>query len=352
MNKFWSSRLSGITPYVPGEQPKNIKLIKLNTNENPYPPSPKVTAAVNALPAPQYRLYPDPECVSLREAIAETHGVRSEQVFVGNGSDEILAFAFLGLFDPGREIVFADITYSFYPVYAKFFNLDYRLIPLNDDFTVNVDAYCGGNYGVVLANPNAPTGIDMGLDNIERILKSNPDCAVIVDEAYVDFGCESAVGLVDKYPNLLVIRTFSKSRSLAGLRIGYAIGDENLIGALNCVKNCINSYTLDRAALTAAQAAVEDREYFDETRSRIIVTRQRTAAALRELGFTVTDSKTNFLFASHPRISGGELFTELRNRGILVRHFNAPRIDNWLRITVGTDGEMNELIKALGEILN
>ena len=351
MNKYWSSRLAGIKPYVPGEQPKNEKLIKLNTNENPYPPSPKVMEAVNKVSAPQYRLYPDPECSDLIKAISETHGVAPEQVFVGNGSDEVLAFSFLAFFDPGKEIVFGDITYSFYPVYANIFGLSYRQIPLNEDFTYDVEAFCGNNYGVVIANPNAPTCIDMGLKNIEKILAANPNAVVIVDEAYVDFGCESAIGLLDRYPNLLIVRTFSKSRSLAGLRVGYAIGSKDLIAGLNAVKNCINSYTIDRVALAAAEAAVRDREYFEETRAKIIAAREKTAAALREIGFTVTDSKTNFIFAKYPGRSGNELFAALRQRGILVRHFSAPRIDDWLRITIGTDEEMETLVNTLREII-
>lgn len=351
MNKYWSSRLEGIKPYVPGEQPKIVNLIKLNTNENPYPPSPKVTEAVQNIAPAAYRLYPDPECSGLIKAIAEHYGVETDQIFVGNGSDEILAFAYLAYFDKGKEIVFADITYSFYPVYADFFGLDYRQIPLKDDFTFDVDAFCGGNHGVIIANPNAPTGIDMGLANIEKILKANPDVVVIVDEAYVDFGCESALEFVNKYPNLLVIRTFSKSRSLAGLRVGYAIGDSKLIEALNCVKNCINSYTLDRVALAAAQAAVEDKAYFDETCSKIIATRENTVKALRELGFTVLDSKANFIFAKHETVSGVELFKKLREMGIIVRHFSAPRINEWLRITIGTDAEMDALIDGIKKII-
>lgn len=351
MNKFWSSRLEGIKPYVPGEQPKMAKLIKLNTNENPYPPSPKVEKAVQSIAPASYRLYPDPECGSLIKAIADFYGVNNDQVFVGNGSDEILAFAYLAFFDKGREIVFADITYSFYPVYADFFGLDYKQIPLKEDFTFDVEAFCGNNHGVVIANPNAPTGIDMGLDNIERILKANPEAVVIVDEAYVDFGCETALPLIDQYPNLLVIRTFSKSRSLAGARIGYAMGDSKLIEALNCVKNCINSYTLDRIALTAAQAAIEDRDYFNETCARIVATRERTVKALSELGFTVTNSKTNFIFVKHEKVSGEELFAGLRRLGIIVRHFNMPRIDQWLRITIGTDEEMEALINGIKTII-
>ncbi|MBE6948909.1 MAG: histidinol-phosphate transaminase [Ruminococcaceae bacterium] len=351
MNKFWSSRLEGIKPYVPGEQPKIVNLIKLNTNENPYPPSPKAIEAVNKLEPGTFRLYPDPECSGLVKAIADCYGVKNEQVFVGNGSDEILAFAYLAFFDKGKEIVFADITYSFYPVYADFFGLDYRQIPLKDDFTFAVDAFCGGNHGVIIANPNAPTGIDMGLENIERILKANPDVVVIVDEAYVDFGCETALPLIDKYPNLLIIRTFSKSRSLAGLRVGYAIGDEKLIEALNCVKNCINSYTLDRVALAAAQAAVEDKAYFEETCGKIIATRDVTVKALREIGFTVLDSGANFIFAKHETVSGTELFKKLREMGIIVRHFSTPRINEWLRITIGTDDEMSALIEGIKKII-
>ena len=350
MKEFWSSRIRSLTPYTPGEQPKERRYIKLNTNENPYPPSPKALEAIQAEAGDALRLYPDPEAGKLVSALAKRYGLREDQVFVGNGSDEVLAFAFQAFFDTGATIVFPDITYSFYPVYAGMFGIQYRTIPLNRDFSLPAKAFFGGNDGVVLANPNAPTGMEAAQHDLRAILEHNPDVAVIVDEAYVDFGGISALPLIDTYPNLLVVQTTSKSRALAGLRVGFAFGNANLIAALNCVKNSINSYTLDRLAIVGAAAAVEDEDYFAAQCRRVMDTRDRTARRLAELGFHVLPSKSNFLFVSHSERPARELFAALRERGILVRYFNAPRIDNYLRISVGTDEEMSALVHAMEEL--
>lgn len=351
MKEFWSRRILDAEPYVPGEQPRDRAFIKLNTNECPYPPSPMALDAIRRAADESLRLYPDPACTALRQAIARREGLRAEQVFCSNGSDEVLAFAFQAFFDPDREIVFPQVTYSFYPVYTSYFGLRCRRVPMNPDFSDPVEALCGGNGGVVLANPNAPTGIAVGLDTVERILRANPDVVVVVDEAYVDFGAESAVPLIGRYPNLLVVQTASKSRALAGLRVGWAMGDENLIAALCCVRDSINSYTVDRLAMAAAAAAIEDEAYFETTRQKIMATRERTAAALKELGFSVLPSKANFLFARFPGRAGKELLDGLRQRGILARWWGDPLISDWLRISIGTDGEMDALLAALGEMI-
>ena len=350
MKEFWSARIRQLQPYVPGEQPKGRKFIKLNTNENPYPPAPGVMEAIAANNGEALRLYPDPDATALRQVLADRLGVEMDQIFVGNGSDEVLAFAFQAFFDEGAEIVFPDVTYSFYPVYAGMFGVRYRTVPLKEDFTVDVAGLCGGNSGVVLANPNAPTGIALPLEQIEVILQANPDVVVLVDEAYVDFGGDSALALLERYPNLLVVQTFSKSRSLAGARIGFAVGSPNLIAALNCVKNSINSYTLDRLAIAAGVAAVEDKAYFSACCSKVIADREFTIRGLEELGFSVCPSKTNFVFATHPRVEAKVLFAGLRERGILVRYFAQPRIDNYLRISIGTHEEMEALLTAMAEL--
>ncbi len=347
MKEFWSKRIKDAVPYTPGEQPKDRKFIKLNTNECPYPPSPKVIEAIKGAADDSLRLYPDPECLALRQVIAHREGLKPEQVFCSNGSDEVLAFAFQAFFDTEREIVFPRITYSFYPVYTNFFGLTCRQVPMNPDFSDPIDLLCGNNGGVVLCNPNAPTGIGVGLNVVERILQANPDVVVIVDEAYVDFGAESAVPLIDRYPNLLVVQTASKSRALAGLRVGWAMGNENLINGLRCVRDSINSYTLDRIAMAGAIAAIEDEEYFQSVRMKVMTTREWAVKALKELGFTVLDSQTNFLFVSHPNKPAKALLDSLRADGILVRWWADSAIDNWLRITVGTDEEMSALIEAL-----
>ncbi len=347
MKEFWSARIRDAVPYVPGEQPRDRKFIKLNTNENPYPPSPKAVEAMKNAVNADLRLYPDPECSVLREAAANCWHVKSEQVFCGNGSDEILAFCFQAFFDPDKEIVFPKITYSFYPVYSDYFGLNRREVPMNPDFSDPVDLLCGNNGGVVLANPNAPTGIAVGLDVVEKLLKANSEVVVVVDEAYVDFGAQSAVELIERYPNLVVVQTLSKSRSLAGLRVGFALAQENLINALRCVRDSINSYTVDRVAQAGAAAALLDREYFDQTRGQIMNTRVWTEEKLKELGFFTCPSCTNFIFAHHPRMDGKEIFAYLRQEGILVRRWDIPEISQWLRISIGTDEEMQALIEAL-----
>lgn len=351
MNRFWSRRIQDIVPYTPGEQPKDRQFIKLNTNECPYPPSPKVLGAIRAAAGDSLRLYPDPECMELRAAIAKREGLGVNQVFCGNGSDEILAFAFQAFFDPEREVVFPKITYSFYPVYTDFFGLRRREVPMNPDFSDPVDLLCGNNGGVVLANPNAPTGIAVGLDTVEKLLAANPDAVVIVDEAYIDFGARSAVGLINRYPNLLVVQTSSKSRALAGLRVGWAMGNAGLIDALRCVRDSINSYTVDRLAQAGAAAAIEDEDYFQSIRSRVISTRSWTENALKGIGFTVLSSQANFVFASHPKHSGKELLGGLREHGVLVRWWDKPEIRNWLRISIGTREEMEELVRVLGTLI-
>lgn len=351
MNRFWSRRIQDVVPYTPGEQPKNRRFIKLNTNECPYPPSPKAIEAIRSAAGDALRLYPDPECVELRSAIAKREGLNISQVFCGNGSDEILAFAFQAFFDPDREVVFPKITYSFYPVYTDFFGLKRRAVPMNEDFSDPIDLLCGGNGGVVLANPNAPTGIAVGLETVERLLQANSDVVVIVDEAYVDFGAESAVKLIDRYPNLLVVQTTSKSRALAGLRVGWAMGDPGLIDGLRCVRDSVNSYTVDRLAQAGAAAAVGDEEYFQSIRRRVMNTRERVKKSLKEKGFTVLDSQANFLFARCPGHTGGELLEGLRERGILVRWWDKPEIRDWLRVSIGTDEEMAALIAGLEELM-
>lgn len=350
MKEFWSDRIRSLTPYTPGEQPKDRKFIKLNTNENPYPPAPGVLEAIRANTDASLRLYPDPEALQLRQALARAYGLKEEQIFVGNGSDEVLAFAFQAFFSQGDEIVFPDITYSFYPVYANLFGIRCRTVPLKEDFTIPVEQMQGSN-GVVIANPNAPTGIELPQSELRRILEANQDVVVILDEAYVDFGGESALPLIRQYPNLLVIQTCSKSRALAGLRVGFAFGDANLIQALNCVKNSINSYTLDRLALAGATAAVEDQAYFDAQRSKVMATRTRTTEELRKMGFQVLPSKANFIFIAHPTVPAKKLFTGLREKGVLVRYFDQPRIDNYLRVSIGTDQEMDEFLTAIRELI-
>ena len=350
MNRYWSKRIQDIVPYTPGEQPKDQRFIKLNTNECPYPPSPKAVEAIREAAGDSLRLYPDPECVDLRAAIAQREGLEISQVFCGNGSDEILAFAFQAFFDPEREVVFPRITYSFYPVYTDFFGLERREVPMEPDFSSPIDLLCGNNGGVVLANPNAPTGLAVGLDTVEKLLAANPDVVVIVDEAYVDFGADSAAGLVGRYPNLLVVQTTSKSRALAGLRVGWAMGDAGLIDGLRCVRDSINSYTVDRLAQAGAAAAIRDEGYFQSIRRRVMDTREWTERTLKEKGFTVLPSQANFLFVSHPDRTGKELLDGLRRRGVLVRWWPIPEIENWLRISIGTQEEMAALSAALEEL--
>lgn len=350
MKEYWSSRIQDLVPYTPGEQPKDRKFIKLNTNENPYPPSEKALEAIRAETGERLRLYSDPEGTQLRQSLAKVYGLKESQIFVGNGSDEVLAFAFQAFFGVGDTIVFPDITYSFYPVYAEMFGINCSIVPLNEDFSMPVDKLIGRNNGVVITNPNAPTGMEMSQEDLRRVLAGNPDVVVIVDEAYVDFGGTSALPLLEEFPNLLVVQTMSKSRSLAGLRVGYAFGSENLIQAVNCVKNSINSYTLDRLAIVGGAAAVEDEEYFAETCAKVAATRERTAERLTQLGFTVLPSKSNFIFVSHESVPARQLFARLREEGILVRYFDKPRIDNFLRVTIGTDEDMDTFCQVMEKL--
>jgi histidinol-phosphate aminotransferase len=351
MNRYWSNTLRNIKPYTPGEQPKDRKYIKLNTNENPYPPSSRVLEAIKNAVDESLRLYPDPMGEDLRETIAGYYRLRKDNVFAGNGSDELLAFCFPAFFEPaGKPVLFAEVTYSFYPVYASFFNINYRLIPVDGEFNIIEEEYYQENGGIIIANPNAPTGIGVSGKTIEAVVSRNKDSVVIVDEAYVDFGGQSAVKLINDYPNLLVIKTLSKSRSLAGLRIGYALGNEELIEGIIRIKDSINSYTVDRLALIGAREAIKDDEYFLETRSNIIKSRERVSARLVEMGFRVIPSQANFIFISSERCSGNVLFQRLREEGILVRYFSKPKIDNFIRVTIGTDAEMDrflEVIKAI-----
>lgn len=349
--KFWSNTIRNIAPYVPGEQPLDKEYIKLNTNENPYPPSPKVLEAIHAEANPDVRLYPDPNASALKQALSGYYKTAMNEVFVGNGSDEILAFCFPAFFDPEDTISFPEITYSFYPVYADLFHIPYKTIPMNEDFSFNLNSFPEGLKGILLANPNAPTGIALGLEEIEKLLKRFPDTLVIVDEAYVDFGSQSAISLIPQYDNLLVIHTFSKSRSLAGLRVAYAIGNAQLVEGLGRVKNSFNSYTLDRVAQQAATAAVNDPEYTRMTCSRIIATREKVREKLAGMGFKVLPSSTNFLFISHEKYPGRELFLKLKQQGILVRNFQKPGIENWLRVAMGSDEEMAIFIEKLKALM-
>ena len=352
MKRYWSRVASGLTPYVPGEQPKLADLVKLNTNECPYGPSPAALAALRAEIGDTLRLYPDPNCDDLRLAIAEYYGLKSEQVFVGNGSDEVLAHVFLALLKHERPVLFPDITYSFYPVYCGLYDIEYRQLPLTETFEIRVDDYLQPNGGIIFPNPNAPTGRALALSEIERLLRANTESVVVVDEAYVDFGAETAVGLIARYPQLLVVHTLSKSRSLAGLRVGYALGDAGLIEALRRVKDSFNSYPLGRPAQAGAAAAVRDRAYLEQTCARVIATRTRLVAELASLDFEVLPSAANFVFARHPRRDGAELAARLRERSIIVRRFERPaRIAQFLRITVGTDAQCEALTAALRAIL-
>lgn len=343
MSKFWSAVVGGLTPYIPGEQPKLVNLIKLNTNENPYPPSPKVHAAIQAElgdDAARLRLYPDPNADLLKAAVARRHTLTPQQVFVGNGSDEVLAHVFMALLKHEQPILFPDITYSFYPVYCGLYGVDYNSVPLAEDFSIDPADYQGrANGGIIFPNPNAPTGRGLAIDAVEQIVKANPDSVVVVDEAYIDFGGETAISLVDRYDNLLVIHTLSKSRSLAGLRVGFAVGHPALIEALERVKNSFNSYPLDRLAIVGAVAAIEDEAHFEQCRRAVIATRDTLTAELQALGFEVLPSVANFIFARHPQHDAAKLANALRERSIIVRHFKLPRIDQFLRITVGTDAE-------------
>ncbi len=352
MSKYWSKVVHGLTPYVPGEQPKLSNLVKLNTNENPYGPSPKVIEALKAEAADTLRLYPDPNSDRLRQAVAEFHGLNPAQVFVGNGSDEVLAHAFQALLKHDAPLLFPDISYSFYPVYCGLYDIDYQTVALTDSFEINVDDYMQPNGGIIFPNPNAPTGRLLALAEIERLLEANADSVVVVDEAYIDFGGESAVQLVTRYPQLLVTHTLSKARSLAGLRVGYAVGHVDLIDALNRVKDSFNSYPLDRFAIAGAVAAMQDKAYFEDTCQRVIATRTALVAELEAMDFAVLPSGANFIFARHSSRAGAELTAQLREHGIIVRHFKSPeRIAPYLRITIGTKQQCDALLDALRNIL-
>jgi len=351
MSRFWSALTHRLSPYVPGEQPRMANLVKLNTNEHPLGPSPRALEAIRAEAADSLRLYPDPQATALRETLAAYHGVTPDQVFIGNGSDEVLAHAFAALLKQDGPLLFPDITYSFYPVYCRLFDIAYETVPLDDKMRVQVGDYrrkCGA---IVLANPNAPTGTALSRAEIAQLLDEHPDIPVVIDEAYVDFGGESAVPLVASHPNLLVVHTLSKSRALAGLRVGYAIGDAALIEGLNRVKDSFNSYPLGRPAQAGAIAAIADEDYFQQGRAYVIAGRDRLVTGLTQLGFDVLPSAANFVFARHPGHEGKALAAELRARAIIVRHFQAPRISDYLRITVGTNEQVEKLLTALGEIL-
>lgn len=348
--RFWSPEVRDLEPYVPGEQPKIQNLLKLNTNENPYPPSPKVVDAVQAVlthQADALRLYPDPDATVLKQAIAKQQNVDVSQVFVGNGSDEVLAHIFKAFFIQQEPILYPDITYSFYPVYSQFFGVQTKQIPLNEKFEIDISDYEQENGGIIITNPNAPTSIALGLDKIEQLLKANPNRVIVIDEAYVDFGAESAVELISRYENLVVCQTTSKSRSLAGLRVGFAIGQAHLIAALEAVKNSFNSYPIDRFAIAAAVASFEDQDYFQEQCEKVIASREKLVANLTELGFNVLPSKANFIFATHSLHDAAQLAEKLREQGIIVRYFNKPRINQFLRITIGTDEQNQRLVDTL-----
>ncbi|MDP7777022.1 histidinol-phosphate transaminase [Acinetobacter nosocomialis] len=348
--RFWSPEVRELEPYVPGEQPKIQNLLKLNTNENPYPPSPKVVEAVQAVlheQADALRLYPDPDATVLKQTIAKQQNIDVSQVFVGNGSDEVLAHIFKAFFLQEEPILYPDITYSFYPVYSQFFGTKTKEIPLNENFEIDVKDYTQPNGGVIITNPNAPTSIALSLAEIEQVLQANPDRVVVIDEAYVDFGAESAVSLVNRYENLVVCQTTSKSRSLAGLRVGFAIAQSHLIAALEAVKNSFNSYPIDRFAIAAAVASFEDQAYFEEQCQKVIISREKLVRDLTELGFNVLPSKANFIFATHSQYDAGQLAQKLREQGVIVRYFNKPRINQFLRITVGTDEQNARLVQTL-----
>ncbi|HAV57470.1 MAG: histidinol-phosphate transaminase [Acinetobacter sp. GWC1_38_13] len=353
--RFWSPEVRDLEPYVPGEQPKIQNLLKLNTNENPYPPSPKVVDAVQAVlthQADALRLYPDPDATALKQAIAKQQNVDVSQVFVGNGSDEVLAHIFKAFFIQQEPILYPDITYSFYPVYSQFFGVQTKQIPLNEKFEIDISDYEQENGGIIITNPNAPTSIALDLDKIEQLLKANPNRVIVIDEAYVDFGAKSAVELVSRYENLVVCQTTSKSRSLAGLRVGFAIGQAHLIAALEAVKNSFNSYPIDRFAIAAAVASFEDQDYFQEQCEKVIASREKLVANLTELGFNVLPSKANFIFATHSLHDAAQLAEKLREQGIIVRYFNKPRINQFLRITIGTDEQNQRLVDTLEMLIS
>lgn len=351
VSKFWSPHVQALAPYTPGEQPHGQRFIKLNVNENPYGPSPLVLEAIRSATDDNLRLYPDPASTGLARAIAETHGLTEDHVFLGNSSDEVLAHAFNALFRGKGTVLFPDISYSFYVTYCALYEIPFKQIPLRSDFALDPHDYKESNGGIVIANPNAPTGIALGLSQIEDILQRNRDVVVMVDEAYVDFGADSAASLIQRYDNLLVAQTFSKSRSLAGLRAGFAMGQPHLIEALRRIKDSFNSYPLDRLAQIGALAAWQDRDWFEQTRAKIIESRRRLATELTQIGFTVLPSATNFLMVSHPRVCAENLLAGLREQGILVRHFQQSRIRNWLRISIGTPEECTHVLQGMHSLV-
>src|SRR6201747_2729954 len=351
MSRFWSRLTHDLRPYVPGEQPRMAELVKLNTNENPLGPSPRVREAVRGEATEALRLYPDPQATALRAALASYHRVRPEQVFVGNGSDEVLAHAFAALLKHDAPLLFPDITYSFYPVYCRLFGISHETVPLDAAMRIRLADYRRPAGAIILPNPNAPTGVALSRAEIATLLEAHPDAPVVIDEAYVDFGAETAIPLVASHANLLVVQTMSKSRALAGLRIGYAIGDAALIEALPRLKDSFTPYPLGRPAQAGAIAALEDEAYFQQSRARVIEGRERLTLGLLRLGFDVLPSSANFVFARHPAHAGGRLATALRERAVIVRHFAAPRLADYLRITVGSDGQIDRLLSALSEIL-
>ena len=352
---FWSPAIQGLVPYVPGEQPKVADLVKLNTNENPYPPSPRAVQAIAAAARQGLQLYPDPQATPLCEVVAAYHGIGAEQVFAGNGSDEVLAHAFFAFFRHGRPLLMPDVTYSFYQVYCGLYGIAFEAVPLDAQMQIRVADYARTDPlavgGVVIANPNAPTGCALPLTEIEQLLQSQPRRVVLVDEAYVDFGGDSAIGLITRYPNLLVVQTLSKARSLAGLRVGFAVGQRHLIEALERVKDSFNSYPVDRLALAGAVAAYQDRDHFEQTRAVVMHSREGLTLALEDLGFEVLPSSANFILVHHPGCDAAQLAQALRGRGILVRHFKLPRVVQYLRISIGTPKQCEALVQALGELL-
>ena len=347
----WEENVRKVVPYVPGEQPNKPKMIKLNTNECPYPPAPGVKKALMEMNYEEFRLYSDPETKILIDQLASYYGVKKEQIFVGVGSDDVLAMAFLTFFNSKKPILFPDVTYSFYDVWADLYRIPYKTCPLTEDWHINPQDYMQENGGIIFPNPNAPTGLEESQETIEEIIKANPDVVVIVDEAYVDFGGKSALPLIEKYENVLVVQTFSKSRAMAGMRIGFAFGSEKLIRYLNDAKFSFNSYTMNRPSQVLGAAALKDKEYFESTVKKIINTRERVKMQLKELGFSFPDSKANFIFASHERVSAQDIFSALKEADIYVRYWKKPRISNSLRISIGTDEEMDELIAFLTNYL-
>lgn len=347
----WKTNIRTVEPYVPGEQPDFEDMIKLNTNENPYPPSPKVEELAAHLHTDRLRLYPNPKAEGLIEALADFYQRDPEEVFVGVGSDDVLSMCFLTFFNGGKPILFPDISYSFYDVWANLYRIPYERPALDENFEIRPEDYYRDNGGIVIANPNAPTSVCLGVDAIEDIILHNPDVIVIVDEAYIDFGGESALPLIDKYDNLLIVQTFSKSRSMAGMRIGYAMGNRTLIKALNDVKYSFNSYTMNYTSILLGAEEVKDKEYFEANLKKIITTREQTMKELKQLGFSFPDSKTNFLFITHKSVPAKEIFQKLREKNIFVRYFDKPRIDNYLRVSIGTDEEMKKFLDELRKIV-